>query len=355
MTTLTLLESRSEEQLVAEFRDLVVDERSNLARQLEVLFEMDRRKTFFHYPSLRSYLISEHGFEEWAADRRIRIARLLGRFPEIKALIKSGRLNLTLIELALGCSHREKLGDEELSDLLQAISGKSCRAAQKEIARLYPADFELPKDRVRPLSEEHSEVRFVAPQELLDKLDDIRGLLAHSRPQISMAELIDVLASDFKERYHPECKAKRAEEREKRKADKEREQKARPPKSVVESAGQASESDEKFAAPRDEVEANAQVEGAVKEDLDENKRFPSAALLHQLVRTKGYRCHHKDPVTEKLCGSTYRLELHHLQAWAKGGKTTLENLIFVCINHHRRLSYLEFGDRKKYVRKSSRR
>jgi hypothetical protein len=110
MTTLTSLESRSEEQLVAEFRDLVVDERSNLARQLEVLFEMDRRKTFFHYPSLRSYLVSEHGFEEWAADRRIRIARLLGRFPEIMGLIESGRLNLTLIELALGCSHREKLG-----------------------------------------------------------------------------------------------------------------------------------------------------------------------------------------------------------------------------------------------------
>jgi hypothetical protein len=170
-----------------------------------------------------------------------------------------------------------------------------------------------------------------------------------------MAELIDVLASDFKVRYHPESKAKRAEERERRKAEKKGEQEtALSRRTDLDSAKKTAETVAEFAAPREEVEANAQVEGALREDLDEDKRFPSAALLHQLVRTKGYRCHHKDPATEKLCGSTYRLELHHMKAWAKGGKTTLENLMFVCINHHRRLSYLEFGDSRKYERKGSR-
>jgi len=94
------------------------------------------RELFFHYSSLRSYLVEEHGMEEWQAERKIRAARLLIRFPLLEMKIQSGKMNLTLMELAQGCAHREKLG-----------------------------------------------------------------------------ELIDVLATEYRERHHPEEKAKRAQER----------------------------------------------------------------------------------------------------------------------------------------------
>jgi len=61
---------------------------------------------------------------------------------------------------------------------------------------------------VRELTAELSEVRFVAPNDLLEKLDEIRGLLAQAHPHLSMADLIDVLATDYRERHHPEERAR---------------------------------------------------------------------------------------------------------------------------------------------------
>ena len=94
-----------------------MEEQEKLALQLTLLAEMDRRKLFFHYSSLRAYLVEEHGMEEWCAERRIRAARMLKRFPTLKAMIESGRLNLTLLEIVQGCAHREKLSDPEIQEL----------------------------------------------------------------------------------------------------------------------------------------------------------------------------------------------------------------------------------------------
>ncbi|MGH2709777.1 MAG: DUF222 domain-containing protein [Actinomycetota bacterium] len=37
------------------------------------------------------------------------------------------------------------------------------------------------------------------------------------------------------------------------------------------------------------------------------------------------------------CGSSWFLHAHHIQHWADGGKTTLENLTLLCGSHHRRV------------------
>src|SRR6185312_7768528 len=112
------------------------------------------------------------------------------------------------------CAHREKLSDSEFLDVLEAITGKSCKAAKREIAARYPNSVELPPDRINPINAEYSEVTFVANQELLEKIYEIQGLLAHTRSQVTIREMMDVMISDYYERYHPEAKAKRAEERE---------------------------------------------------------------------------------------------------------------------------------------------
>src|SRR4051812_23346911 len=106
MNNLSML---SDLDLLANFRDLVMDEREKLVHQLECIAELDRRKLFFHHASLRAFLVSEHGLEESCVDRRIRAARCLKRFPDLKGMLESGKFNLTLLELAQGCARREKL------------------------------------------------------------------------------------------------------------------------------------------------------------------------------------------------------------------------------------------------------
>lgn len=154
--TLLPLSSLSDSELVSRFQDLIVEEREKLVLQLEHLVELDRRRLFFHYASLRAYLVEEHGMEEANAERKIRAARMLKRFPDLKAKLESGKLNLTLMEIAQGCAHREKLSDPELSEILEAIAGMSCRAATREIASRFPDSVVIPNDRIRPLSAELS-------------------------------------------------------------------------------------------------------------------------------------------------------------------------------------------------------
>ena len=305
----------SDSELIAHFQDCMIDERERLVATLESIVEMDRRKLFFHYSSLKSYLVGEHGMDESQAERKIRAARMLKRFPGMKDRLESGKLNLTLMELAQGCAHREKLSDDELWELCQAISGMRTRAARREIAGLYPETSTVPKDRIRPISEELSEVRFTATEELLDKLQEIRGLLAHSHPGMTLGELIDILATEYRERHHPEEKARRAEERQK-----------------------ASESVESPTAPR-AIRVNPSTT---------EKRVPPRPMVHALTRETGYVCSYVDPVSLKPCHSTHALQIDHRLPWSRGGKTELSNLRYLCRNHHARVSFLTFGDSTKY-------
>ncbi len=299
------LNQLSDSELIASFKDLVVDERLALVAQLEHLLEMDRRKLFLGYPSLWACLVHEHGLEDSTAERKIRVARLLGRFPVIMSGLESGKLNLSLLELAMGCASREKFEDSEYLELIDAISGLSVQAARREIASRYPSD-EIPHDRIRPLTRELSEVRFVANQELLDQLEEIRGLLAHAHPKLSMAELIGILATEYRERHHPEAKARRTQERATRRGK--------------------SPSATKVPEPR----------------------FAPQPLKHELTLKDGYICSYIDPPTGRRCTSTFALEIDHRQAWASGGKTELKNLRYLCRGHHARVSYLEFGETSGY-------
>src|SRR5262249_10898663 len=79
-------------------------------------------------------------------------------------------------------------------------------------------------------------------------------------------------------------------------------------------------------------------------------RTPSQPLVHALTLKSGYVCSYVDPMTQKRCDSTFALEIDHRSAWSEGGQTKLSNLRYLCRNHHRRVSFLKFGESSKYFR-----
>jgi hypothetical protein len=323
--------SFSDDQLVQAFRENVIGEQEGLAENLSYIGEMDRRKLFYHHGSLRSFLVAEFGMAESVAEHRIRAARLINRLPWVLAKIESGKLSITHLELALGCAFREKLDDKDLSELLESVFGMSTAAARREIATRYPQTAPIVKDRVRELTENLSEVRFVAPNDLLEKLDEIRGLLAQAHPHLSLADLIDVLATEYRERHHPEERARRAQERKTSRDQSERNES--PPENL-------SEADETVAAPRPGVEADLKVDG----------RVASAEIAYALIRRDGYQCRYQDAKTGKRCTSRFALQIDHIKAWHLGGETRLSNLRYLCRSHHRRVSFLVFGESGKYFK-----
>ena len=326
----------SDVELIASFQDIVIEEREKLVLQLEYISELDRRKLFFHYSSLWAYLIEEHGMEAWSAERKIRASRLLRRIPELKELLESGRLNLTLLEAAQGCAGREKLSDPELFELLEAIAGMSSRSAMREIATRYPRTLELPRDRIRPLNAEFSEVSFVASESLLAKIEEVRGLLAQSHQELKMADIVDVLVNEFIERHSPEKKAERAEKREQERAE------ARAKKCAKEEP-KDSEAQKKN-SEKSESPTALQVQSPIE------VRTPSQAMIHQLIKRDGYQCSYIDPVTQKRCLSKHALQIDHVVPWSGGGRTELSNIRYACRNHHSRISFLEFGESSQYFR-----
>src|SRR4051812_35618767 len=101
----------SDLELIENFRDCFFEEQSLIAQELEYLGEIERRRLTFEYPSLWEYLVHECGMEESSALRRIRAARLLTRMPALKEYVRSGKLNLSLLELGERCAKREGLTD----------------------------------------------------------------------------------------------------------------------------------------------------------------------------------------------------------------------------------------------------
>ena len=87
------------------------------------------------------------GMEESEAERKIRAARLLRKFPELKIKPESGSLNMTLLLLAQGVAHREKLSNPEYRNIFDSISGMSSRNAARELTALYPrAQSQMTRD-----------------------------------------------------------------------------------------------------------------------------------------------------------------------------------------------------------------
>jgi HNH endonuclease len=323
----------SDEALLADFQDLVINEQEKLVLQLDHIVELDRRKLSAQYPSLRAFLLAEMNLEEWRAERLIRAARLLGRFPELREKLWTGALNLSLLELALGYGHREKLSEQDLWECFEAVSGKTCKSARQELARRYPAaEKDLPRDRVRPLTEDLSELHCVVRTSFLEILDDVRGILAHSHPGAKIGELLEVMGTEYRTRHHPEEKAMRAQARAQAKMVKEGAEKG----PVENSSESRSEVTETPALTR----VGSQTEA----------RVISQSMAHELVLRDGYQCRFVDPVTGKRCESRQGLERDHIIAWADGGSTTLANARYLCILHHKRVSFMRFGECSKFFR-----
>ena len=74
----------------------------------------------------------------------------------------------------------------------------------------------------------------------------------------------------------------------------------------------------------------AAVDGPAGEPLAVGRRtrtIPSAMRRALLIRDRGCRF--------PGCASTHRLHGHHVRHWAKGGDTSLDNLLLLCPFHHR--------------------
>lgn len=194
------LKNISDQFLLSEADRLTKNERKELTTILYHLKEIETRRLFssLGYKSMFEYTIKELGYSEDQAMRRISAMRLLKELPEIETKITDGSLTLSNLGKAQSLFQKEKkmgapLSPERKQQVINSIENKSSREADKIVLSHSSAPQTFHTEKVKQITPELSEIKFVADEQLLEKIEKLKGLLAHSYPQISMCELIHKL------------------------------------------------------------------------------------------------------------------------------------------------------------------
>lgn len=293
------LKNISDQDLLDKTENLVKRERELLSEVLHHLKEIERRRLFSQlgFKSLFDYATKKLGYGEDQAARRISAMRLLKELPEIESKICDGSLTLTNLSMAQSLFRQENkkvaqnldnektllkscsdnitakdtqkgFNKEQKLEFLSKIENKSKREAEKLVISYSTQPEQLHTDRIRVVTENHVEIKFIAGSELQEKLEKVKGLLAHSHPNMNMAEAINLLCDMAIQRLDP---AKKAEKK----------------------------------APAPDI-----------------KRRITVQMRKQVWQQAQSKCQN--------CGSTHALQVDHIHPKSVGGSNGLANLRLLC-------------------------
>jgi hypothetical protein len=214
--------SLSDSDLIARMPELVLAERVASHEVVVHLMEIERRRLYLDQAcaSLYSYCKERLGYSEDEALKRVRVARVALRLPQVLDELKSGQIHLTGLFLL-----STRLTPENARELLDAARGRSRRAIEELLARFCPRPDvpqridELPgpppglplspftclgtgesapapkeppaRPRVEPLSATSYRVEFTASSELREKIERAGQLLSHVIPSGNLPMLLE--------------------------------------------------------------------------------------------------------------------------------------------------------------------
>ena len=279
-----------------------------MAELLELLIEVERRNLCqsLGCSSLFKYCTTVLGLSEQAAYSRIHAARAARRFPAVLPMLADGALTLSSFGL-LG----PHLTEDNHDALLDVAQKKSTREVQKIVAcanpqpdipasvRALPAMCATPaRPVVAPLSAKRYLLRVTIGKETHDKLERARALLRHVIPDGDPAVLIDraltLLVADAE---RTKCAA--------------------------------------TARPRAARPSNTLSPG-------QRARHIPAAVRRAVWRRDRGQCAFAGSLGR--CEETAFLEFHHVEPFAAGGASVVDNLQLRCRSHNQHEARLYFGD-----------
>jgi len=292
------LKTLSDEMLMQKTDGLVKEERERLTNLLRHFREIERRRLYsdYKYGSLHKMLVGHYGYSDDEAYLRTSAMRLLKDVPEVEEKITNGELTLSHLGLAQTFFRKEaKIQQAEISkdmklEILSQISDQSLREAERFVLSQSSAPEEHKPDKVRIISEEKMEYRFTADNSLETKISEVKGLLAHKYPSLSMAELLEVMCELTIETLKKEKAGVRLK-------------------------------------PRDMKNT--------KEAISSEETKSYTQIQREVWQESQFKCSN--------CGSMYAMEKDHRQARAMGGSNEKKNLRILCRSCNQRAAIKTFG------------
>lgn len=326
-----MLANLNDRDLLVRTQEIVKQEREILAEVIRHLREIDRRRLYteLKYKSLFEYAVRELGYSEDQAWRRINAVRVTNQLPQLEEKIESGALTLGNLSVASTLFRAEsKVGGpvtvERKLEVLQAVENKSRREAEKvvqQMALVPPESLKL--ERLKFISDS-VEIRFTASAKLGDKMNKIKGLLAHKYPHLDIAGLLEVLCAEFLARHDKQLTGHGKEMKPIQSA-------------ILSNQVSASPAQPRKAALCDAPEAGQKPHSSAPPKplrTSKRKHLPVSLRRQAWQRAHG-RCQN--------CGSEHALEIDHIKPVAKGGADELANLRLLCRPCNQRAAIVKLG------------
>ena len=351
----------SDRELLRETRNLVRHERHLQGAVIDHLSEIEARGMYLErgFSSLFDYAVRELGYSDAAAARRIGAMRLCTDQPDAREGLRDGSLTLSAA-----------------AELQWAFD----RQVRRMLADLDP-ELAPPADRVRPLGDGRYELKATIDAECQQGLEQLRGLLSHVDPRMTMGQLVGRLVREALDRHDPSRPPRQA-----RSGSRPADAKANAPRTPTpEQAQRRSAPADTAAAPKTDPDAGlhgasttndaampagaaptparavrpiptsappppstqeetarraatgAKPTGAVTPTAKScaSGRAISAGVRRQVWQRDGGRCSYADPQTGRRCNSTHLIEIDHIVPHALGGAADPGNLRLLCGAHHR--------------------
>ena len=293
----------SNPDLEANLKQLIHQERKLLHLILLHIKEVESRRLYLKkaYPSLFEYLTKEYGYSAGSAMRRIEASRLLRDVPQLARQIQSGQVNLSQItEISRAIKKSQKItqrfvSKQEKEDLVLKVAGLSLSETQKVVSlELDIKPKEIEKQRTQ--QDESVRVEMTLTKQQMQKLNKCKDLAAHLLEQrkmnTSLASVLEVVMDQFlKER------------------------------------GCGAEAEKKKTA---QAKGASQAKSTSK--MEVNKTL--TAKTKSIILKRDLCCQYTDPLTNKKCGSTFKLEIDHKQPRWADGEHRISNLQALCKQHN---------------------
>lgn len=287
-------------ELIKKVIKLTTEERRIGVEVLELLQEIERRKSYFElgYDSLFSFCVKELRYSEAQASRRIQAMRAMHEIPELKPQIKSGALTVTTVaqvhtHLKQQAKQGVKATLEQKLELFSSMRNQSAKQVEAELQGL------VGETRLIKLTLELDE-------ELSDSWDEVKNLSAHST-RGQGTEILRMLVREWLKRNNPRTKG-------------------------------TNSNATTLTATSVTGEAVRQVQTPQKStSIPQSRYIPIATRRLIWTRDQG-KC--------TLCGSRFAIQVEHRQPFARGGAHASDNLTLLCRSCNLGRGIQKFGLKK---------
>ena len=254
--------------------------------------------------------------------------------------------------------------------LVEEAAGKSARQVRRMLADLDP-ELAPPADRVRPLGDGRYELKATIDAECQQGLEQLRGLLSHVDPRMTLGQLVGRVVQEALDRHDPSRPPRRARggsrpadakanaprtptpEQAQRRSAPAAKHAARPaataaaPKTGPNAGHHAAPTPARAVRP---IPTSAPLPPSTQEETARRAatrarptgtatptaqscasgRAISAGVRRRVWQRDGGRCSYADPQTGRRCNSTHRIEIDHIVPHALGGAADPGNLRLLC-------------------------